>query len=60
MTDKKKKYLAPEITVVEIEQADIIATSGEATFGFNDGEGYTEERRICKTLCLAPNGKESI
>lgn len=32
MTDKKKKYLAPEITVIEIEQADIIATSTQAEF----------------------------
>ena len=37
MTDKKKKYLAPEITVVEIDQADIIATSNEAY-----GEGSTD------------------
>ena len=29
MTNKKKKYLVPEITVIEIEQADIIATSGD-------------------------------
>lgn len=28
MTDKKKKYLTPQMTVVEIEKADIIATSG--------------------------------
>lgn len=28
MTNEKKKYLAPEMTVVEIEKADIIATSG--------------------------------
>ena len=28
MTDKKKKYLAPEMSVIEINQADIIATSG--------------------------------
>ena len=34
MTDKKKKYLAPEITVIEIEAADIIATS---TTGYNEG-----------------------
>ena len=27
MTNKKKKYLAPEMKVVEIEVADIIATS---------------------------------
>ena len=27
MTKNKKKYLAPEMKVVEIEQADIIATS---------------------------------
>ena len=27
MTEKKKTYLTPEIKVVEIEQADIIATS---------------------------------
>ena len=29
MTDKKKKYLAPEMKVVVIDQADIIATSNE-------------------------------
>lgn len=42
MTNKKKKYLAPEMTVVEIEQADIIATSnpneplqnGDPIFGY--------------------------
>lgn len=27
MTDKKKKYLAPEMEVVVLDQADIIATS---------------------------------
>ena len=44
MTDKKKKYLAPEITVIEIEQADIIATSGTQTdaFGIQSGTGYEE------------------
>ncbi len=29
MTNKKKTYQQPEIKVVEIEQADIIATSGD-------------------------------
>ena len=28
MTDKKKPYLAPEMKVVMLDQADIIATSG--------------------------------
>ena len=36
MTDKKKKYLAPEIKVVEIEQTDIICTSLNGI----DNEGY--------------------
>ncbi len=35
MTEKKKKYLAPEMTVVEIEVADIIATSTE---GLNEDD----------------------
>lgn len=35
MTDKKKKYLAPEMKVVEIETADIIATSNE---GLGEGD----------------------
>ena len=35
MTDKKKKYLAPEMKVVETENADIIATSG-GNFGEPD------------------------
>ena len=45
MTDKKKKYLAPEMTVIEIEQADIIATSGESTtfsLGAEGSLGYEE------------------
>ena len=44
MTDKKKKYLAPEITVIEIEQADIIATSGESMFSLGEegSLGYEE------------------
>lgn len=29
MTDKKKKYLVPEMKVVLLDQADIIATSNE-------------------------------
>ena len=37
MTDKKKKYLAPEMKVIEIEQADIIATSG-STEPLSDGD----------------------
>lgn len=32
MTDKKKKYLAPEMTVVEIKGADIICTSTNDPF----------------------------
>lgn len=32
MTDKKKMYLAPEMSVIEINQADIIATSTQAEF----------------------------
>lgn len=43
MTDKKKKYLAPEMSVIEIEQADIIATSGESgTFSLDGNSGYDE------------------
>lgn len=42
MTDKKKTYFAPEIKVVEIEQADIICTSGQPGSGefspLQDGE----------------------
>ena len=42
MTDKKKKYLAPEITVIEIEAADIIATSTQTdAFSNPNGLGYT-------------------
>ena len=37
MTDKKKKYLAPEIKVVEIKVADIICASGK-TEEYNDGD----------------------
>ena len=39
MTDKKKKYLAPEIKVVEIEQTDIICTSltGTENEEYNNG-----------------------
>ena len=40
MTDKKKKYLAPEMTVVEIEKADIICTSGYETDGLSE-EDFT-------------------
>ena len=29
MTDKKKKYLAPEMNVIEVKAADIIATSAQ-------------------------------
>lgn len=36
MTDKKKKYLEPEMKVVVLDQADIIATS-------NSTEPLTEE-----------------
>lgn len=36
MTDKKKKYLEPEMKVVLLDQADIIATS-------NTTESLTEE-----------------
>ena len=39
MTNEKKKFLAPQIKVVEIEQADIICESGDY-FG-NPGGGYT-------------------
>ena len=38
MTDKKKKYLAPQMTVVEIEKADIIATSGYETDVLSEDE----------------------
>ena len=40
---KKKTYLAPEMKVVVLDQADIIATSTQSTFGIKDGEGYGEE-----------------
>ena len=44
MTDKKKKYLAPEMTVIEIEAADIIATSTQTDgFGIPSGTGYEPE-----------------
>ena len=43
MTDKKKKYLAPEMKVVVLDQADIICTSDRVSaFSIGD-EGYTEE-----------------
>lgn len=32
MTNEKKKYLGPEMKVMEIEKADIICTSGEGDF----------------------------
>ncbi len=35
MINEKKKYLAPEMKVIVIEQADIIATSNE---GLGEGE----------------------
>ena len=38
MTDKKKKYLAPEMSVIEIEQTDIICTSTSAFSLDNDGQ----------------------
>lgn len=41
MTNKKKKYLAPEMKVIEIEQADIICTSG--TIVYSDGTFKTIE-----------------
>lgn len=31
MTNEKKKYLAPEMKVVVLDQADIICTSGYST-----------------------------
>ncbi len=44
MTDKKKKYLAPEMSVIEINQADIIATSTQTdAFGIQSGTGYEPE-----------------
>ena len=39
MTNKKKRYLAPEIKVVEIDQADIIATSNEE-YGNGSTDGW--------------------
>lgn len=36
MTNEKKKFLAPQIKVVEIEQADIICQSG-GTEGLGNG-----------------------
>ena len=45
MTDKKKKYLAPEMNVIEVKAADIIATSttgyNEGSVLFNGGSDYT-------------------
>lgn len=41
---KKKTYLAPEMKVVVLDQADIICTSGGVNGGnmrFNDGNDYT-------------------
>ena len=38
---KKKTYQQPEITVIELVPADIIAQSGD--FKINPGEGYEEE-----------------
>ena len=44
MTDKKKKYLAPEMNVIEVKAADIIATSTQTdAFGNPSGLGYTED-----------------
>ncbi len=40
---KKKTYQQPEMEVVELDQADIICTSTQSTFGIKDGEGYTPE-----------------
>lgn len=40
---KKKIYQQPEIKVVELDQADIIATSTQTDgFGIKDGEGFEE------------------
>ena len=40
---KKKTYEQPRVEVVELNQAEIIATSTQSTFGIKDGEGYGEE-----------------
>ena len=40
---KKKTYLAPEMKVVVLDQADIIATSEQSTFEIQSGTGYEEE-----------------
>ena len=42
MTDKKKKYLAPEMNVIEVKAADIIATSTQQDFGIPSGTGYDD------------------
>ena len=36
MTNEKKKFLAPEIKVVEIEAADIICESNTEGLGYGD------------------------
>lgn len=39
----KKQYFAPKFKVVEINQADIICTSGDfQAFSIEEGAGYTE------------------
>lgn len=44
MTDKKKKYLTPEMKVVVLDQADIICTSDTVSaFSIEENAGYSEE-----------------
>lgn len=39
---KKKTYQQPKMEVVQLDQADIICTSTQSTFGIKDGEGFEE------------------
>ena len=44
MTNKKKTYQQPEMTVVELDHVDIICTSGgynEGPLNINNGSGYS-------------------